>query len=476
MKMTIDISYRRILALTLPVVITQMTHTAMGLIDTMMVGRLGVTALAGVGLGAIIAWWLLSFFVGLLQGVNTFVAQFFGAGRKDRVGLAFWQGLYLAAGAGVVLFLLAPLSGWVFGLTAASPESQAIATQYMEVRLAAACGLMVFLVAENYYRGLGRTDVPMLAGLIQLALNCGLNYLFIFGAWGFPELGAAGAAVGTVIAQFIVALGLLAGVLTTAMGRDYGATRPRPPETALLGTMLRVSLPIGVQFFMEMGGISVFTALVARLGDAEMAATNAAIQAWSVSFMLAAALAVGCTTLVGQCLGAKQLEEARLVVRRVMWLASVALAAMAVVYIGFPGWLMRLFIRDGAELAAVLPYAQPLFLIAALCLVFELPFNVFYGALRGAGDTTYPMVVNIAVAWLVFVPLVVLATRHWGLVGAWSCFIVHMMLLAGFLAYRVRGAGWTERGAALIDAERAPTSDGAAARVDMDDLSSSPAG
>ena len=98
--MTIDISYRRILALTAPVVVTQVTHTAMGVIDTMMVGRLGVVALAGVGLGAIISWWCLSFFVGLLQGVNTFVAQFFGAGRRDRVGLAFWQGLYLAAGPG----------------------------------------------------------------------------------------------------------------------------------------------------------------------------------------------------------------------------------------------------------------------------------------------------------------------------------------------------------------------------------------
>lgn len=471
--MNIDISYRRILVLTGPVVITQMTHTAMGLIDAMMVGRLGVVALAGVGLGGIIAWWLLSFFVGLLQGVNTFVAQFFGAGRPDRVGVAFWQGLYLAVGSGLALFLLAPVSRWAFGLTEASPEVQAIAAEYTEMRLAAGIGLTIFLVAENYYRGLGRTEIPMRAGLIQLALNCGLNYLLIFGAWGFPELGAAGAAVGTVIAQAIVAAGLLAGILTTAIGRDYGATRPRPPEAALLGSMLRVSVPIGIQVFMEMGGISVFTALVARLGDAEMAATNAAIHAWSLSFMLAVALAVGCTTLVGQCLGARQLADARLVVRRVLWLGYAAMAAMAVLYVGFPGWLMRLFVTDAGELAAVLPYARPLFLIAALCLIFELPFNVFSGALRGAGDTTYSMLVNIGVAWLVFVPLVFFATRHWGLIGAWSCFIVHMGLMAALLALRVRSRTWIERGAALLDAEREAGADGAP--IDMEDLRSSPA-
>ena len=143
------------------------------------------------------------------------------------MGVAFWQGLYLAAAAGVAVLLAAPLSGWAFRVMGASAEVQAIATDYTEVRLGAAVGLMIFLVAENYYRGLGRTEVPMFAGLIQLALNCGLNYLLIFGVWGFPELGAAGTAVGTVIAQFLVALGLLAGVLGTKIGRDYGATRLR---------------------------------------------------------------------------------------------------------------------------------------------------------------------------------------------------------------------------------------------------------
>ena len=470
--MKIDISSRRILTLTAPVVVTQMTHTAMGVIDTMMVGRLGVVALAGVGLGAIISWWCLSFFVGLLQGVNTFVAQFFGAGRRDRVGVAFWQGLFLAVAAGVALLALSPLSAWVFSLTRASPEAQAIATDYTQVRMSAAIGLMIFLVAENYYRGLGRTDIPMRAGLVQLALNCGLNYLFIFGAGGFPELGPAGAAVGTVIAQFVVALGLLGGVLLTSMGRDYGASIPRPPESALMGKMLRVSVPIGIQVFMELGGISVFTALIARLGDSQMAATNAVIHAWSVSYMLAVALAAGSTTLVGQCLGAQQLEDARRVVGRVLRLGYAGMAAMAVLYIGFPDRLMALFVPQ-AELGEVLPYARPLFLIAVVCLVFDLQFNVLSGALRGAGDTTYTMWVNIGVVWGVFVPLVFVATRYWGLIGAWSCFIIHVMLMAALLALRIRGRTWIERGAALLDAERAAGA--CESTVEIDDLRSSPA-
>ncbi len=451
--MNIDISYRRILRLTAPVAVTQMTHSAMGFIDTVMVGRLGVVALAGVGLAAIITWWCLSFFVGVLQGVNTFVAQFFGAGRNHRVGAAFWQGIYLAIAAGAASLALAPLSGWVYGLLQASPEAQAIAVEYTQVRLSAGIGLMIFLVAENYYRGLGRTDVPMVAGLVQLVLNCGLNYLFIFGVAGFPELGPAGAAVGTVIAQAVVAVGLLAGVLLSALGRSYGASTPRPPEPALISTMLKVSLPIGVQVFMELGGISVFTALVARLGDAEMAATNAVIQAWSLSYMTAIALAAGATTLVGQCLGARRTSPARLVVRRVLRIGYIGMALMSIVYIGFPDRLMALFVNE-AEVSLVMPYARPLFVIAVVCLVFDLQFNVLAGALRGAGDTTYSMLVNVGVAWLVFVPLLFVATRHWGLIGAWSCFIVHVALMAALLGLRVRGSTWTDRGVSLLDAER----------------------
>jgi len=452
--MKIDISYRRILQLTAPVAVTSATHSTMGVIDTIMVGRLGVTALAGVGLAVLFSWWGLSFFYGLLQGVNTFVAQFFGAGRRDRVGVAFWQGLYIAAGAGALMLAAAPLARFVFSWTGASPEVQAIATSYTEIRVGAAVGFFAFLVAENYFRGLGRTEVPMYAGLLQLVLNCGLNYLFIFGAFGFPQMGAPGAAVGTAIAQVVVAAGLILGVVLTATGRRYGAATVRALDFPLLGRMLRVSVPIGLQVFMELGGIMIFTALVARLGDAEMAATNAAVQLWSLAFTVAYALAAGTTTLVGQSLGARQPDEARLAIRRLLRIGYVAMAACGLVFIGFPNQLIAVFLPEPDQLALVLPYAQPLLLIAAICLIFEFQFNLLMGALRGAGDTTYCMIVNIGAVWLVFVPLLFVATTHWGLIGAWSCFVVHVALMAGLLALRVRGRVWIERGMALLDAER----------------------
>jgi len=438
----IDTSHRRIARITLPVLITHLSFTSMGILDTVMVGRLGVTALAAVGLGNFIAWWGLSFVLGMITGVNTLVAQAVGAERPRAAGKAFWQGVYLAILLGGLTAALAPLSSLVISWTGAGAEVATVASSYMEVRLLGGLGLTILLVSDNFYRGLGRTEVPMWCGLGQLVLNCGFNYVLIFGKLGVPELGTVGAAWGTFAAQMIVALVLFATVVASRRHQrqcDVRTTWRFDPTT--FRRLVRLSLPIGVQIFMEMGGITIFCALIARLGEAEMAATNAVIQAWSVAFMVAISLSVTATTLVGQCLGAGEAERGRRAVARILHLGDYLMAVLAVVYLAFPGRLMAFFV-DRADLGQLLPYARPLFAIVVVCLYFDLRFNVLAGALRGAGDTTYAMVVNVGSAWLLFVPATVLATHHFGIVGAWSCLILHMAAMALLLHLRFASGAW----------------------------------
>ena len=438
----IDTSYRNIGRIVAPVLVSTASYTAMGVIDTMMVGRLGVLELGAVGLGNLLTWWFLSFFFGLITVVNTFVAQAYGADDRRAVGAALWQGIYMAIGAGCLILLCWFAMPAVFALTRAEPELQQTALAYSRIRILGAFGLTFLAVADNFYRGLGRTDIPMWSAWIQLALNCGFNYLFIFGALGFPALGARGAALGTVIAQMIVGAGLMASIFVWKRWRsEFELIATRALDWKLLRSMIGVSLPIGVQFFMEMGGIALFSAVVARLGTAEMAASNAVIQAWSVAFMLGVALAVGATTLVGQCLGARQVPGARQAVGKLWNIGLVLTALCSIVYIGFPEALMRAFVKAD-EVQQLLPYASPLFVVVCVCLLLDLRFNLISGALRGAGDTTYSMVVNVGSAWLVFVPLTVWASSRWGLVGAWWCFVVHLTVMVFFLEIRYRGSRW----------------------------------
>jgi MATE family multidrug resistance protein len=437
-----DTSFRQIVRISAPVMLSQLSYTAMGIIDTAMVGRVGVVALASVGLGSILFWWLLSLFWGMLAGVNTLVAQAEGANDRRAAGVAFWQGIYLGLALSVLVFVLWPLTPRLMEWTGASPDVQASASSYMRVRLLGAFGLMLLMACDNFYRGIGRTDVPMWFGFVKLFLNSGANYVFIFGRIGAPELGAVGAAVGTAIANTVIGVAMFLTLLLRPEFRDVYELLPRAGvHRRVFRALVVLSLPIGIQTFMEMGGFSVFTAVVARLGNPQLAATDAVIHAWSAAFMLGFGLSVAAQTLVGQCIGAGEKEEARRVTRRILRAGHVLMTALALVYALLPERLMALFVRE-SELGALLPFARPLFAIVAVCVFFDLTFMVVAGGLRGAGDTTYAMVANVASAWLVFVPLTLYAAPRYGLVAAWGCVIVYLAAMALLIWLRFRGTAW----------------------------------
>jgi len=179
--------------------------------------------------------------------------------------------------------------------------------------------------------------------------------------------------------------------------------------------------PINVQLLkrkLEREGITIFTAMVARLGAPQMAATNAVIQVWSLPLMLAFAVSVTATTLSGQAVGAGEPDTARLATRRILLVGGIPMAALCALFLAVPEWLISLF-ADGADAEQLAPYARPLFVIAVIFMMFDLPFNGLSGALRGAGDTKFPMYVSIAVSWLAFVPAVWFVSPRFGVVGAY---------------------------------------------------------
>jgi MATE family multidrug resistance protein len=437
-----DISYRRIFDILWPVLISQLSFTLMGILDTVMVGRLGVVELAAVGLGNFLVFWFMSFFFGMNTGVNTLVAQAVGANDPKNAGIALGQGLYLAVISTVVMLACLPAVPTVVGWTQASAELQAEAIPYMQVRIFAAIFYLVLGVFDNFYRGLGETRLPMVCGIAQLVLNFFFNWVLIYGNLGAPAMGTVGAAWGTAAAQAIVAIGLGAILwLAPANRRTYHLATAWPFRWPIFRTLSILALPIGLQIFLEMGGITVFTALVAQLGADQLAATNAVISAWSAAFMTALSFSVVATTLAGQAIGAGRPDLAREGVRRTLQLGMVVTLALGVCYVAFPEQLISYFVAP-EELGRVLPYARPLFLVVAACIVFDLYLNVYAGALRGAGDVRYALVINLVSAWVIFVPATYFAIHRWGLLGAWCCLIVHTAFFAFMLYLRYRGDAW----------------------------------
>jgi MATE family multidrug resistance protein len=433
---------RQVVHLAYPVILTHLSITMMGVVDSAMVGQLGATQLAAVGFGGVWLWTLFNGFIGSATGVQTFVAQNDGAGRPELCGRWAWQGLYAlipltACGAVLLHFNVDSL----MTLLAPSKEIQELAGDYLAICAIGAVGMCAAAIFSAFFLGIGDTRTPLYVAVFVNCLNAVLDYALIFGKFGMPALGVSGAATATSTAEWTSALVLCLLFIRRSRRRAF-ATAPAKPSLEFARRLLRVGLPIGGQYAIEMLSFAVFLTLIARLGDTSMAASQAFIALLSISFMQAEGLSIGVCTLVGRYVGAMDPDSAARSFRSGQLLTLVISGSVAALFIFLPGPLLRIFTND----PEVLLLGGPLLAVGALYQFFDAFAIVSDGALRGAGDTMVPFVVRFGLAWGLFLPLAWLFGVHLGggLTAAWLAGVFYVAVLAGFLVFRFRSGAWRE--------------------------------
>lgn len=433
-------SLREVALLAYPVILTQLSMTTMGVVDTAMVGRLGASPLAAVGFGSVWVWTTFCAFIGAASAVQTFVSQHHGAGEPERCGAWTWQGAWALA----PLTALAAIGVSVFiepllGLLAPSPELRPLAAEYMSIRAFGAVGLCLATVFSSFFRGIGDTRTPLYVTLVANALNAVLDYGLIFGRLGLPEWGVAGAATATALAEWTFAAVML-GCFLRPRVRARHATAPVRPDLGAQRRLLRTGLPIGGQWVLEMASFATFLTLVARMGDASMAASQAFIALLSLSFMQAVGIGIAVSTLVGQYIGARDPESVNRSFASAQKLTLGLSGTIAVLFVAAPDALMRIFTDD----PEVLALGRPLLLVGAVFQFFDAFGIVTDGALRGAGDTRMPFLVRFVLAWGLFVPLAwwLGVHREGGLTAAWVGGAVYVIVLTSYLVWRFRSGAW----------------------------------
>jgi MATE family multidrug resistance protein len=433
---------REVFVLALPVILTQISVTAMQTVDSAFVGSLGATELASVGFGGVWVWTAICFFIGLTSAVQTFVAQHHGAGQVETCGDWSWQGIYaavpLAGLMALVLFLgVAPL----MELLRPSDAMKPMVVDYVSARSLGAMGLTVAVALSSFFRGFGDTRTPLYATLVANGVNAVLDYGLIFGELGLPELGVMGAGLATSVAEWVYA-----GVLLFAFWRPPIRERFRTelvrPDRVRIRRILRTGLPIGGQWWLEMTSFAAFSTLVARLGDTSMAASQAFVVLLSMSFMQAIGISMAVSTLVGQYIGSEDDAYVERSFRSGLGLVTILAGSVALLFALIPGLLLGIFTRD----PEVLAIGRPLLVVGALFQLFDAYAIVADGALRGAGDTRWPFWIRFALSWGVFLPLAYLLgfAMEGGLTWAWSGGLVYIALLAGTLVWRFRSGAWKE--------------------------------
>ena len=438
---------RPMVRLAVPVILAEIGWTTMGLVDTMMVGPLGPAAIGAVGLGSIVFLAIGIFGMGLLLGLDTLVAQAYGAGRPDQCEHWLRQGAYLALIAAVPLSLLS------FGVTASLPlwmldaAVLELASPYLNVVTVSVVPLLLYAAFRRYLQAVNLVRPITFALLSANLVNIAVNWVLIYGKLGFPALGPTGAAWATVLSRAYMAAVLYVAIREARRGRAPAGHDPRRVEWASLRRLLGLGGPAGVQILLEVGVFAAATALAGRLAPASLAAHQIAMNLWAFVFMIPLGLNAAGAVRVGQAVGRRDPNG----VRRSGWtalaLAAAFTASAAVVFLAAARPLIGAFSHD----ATVLAVGPSLLAIAGVCLVFDGTQGVATGILRGLGETRIPMFANLAGHWLVGLPLGYTACFVWG----WGVQGLWLGLAAGLTCVgTVLLATWNRRARRALPAAR----------------------
>jgi MATE family multidrug resistance protein len=431
---------REVTLLAIPIVGSQLAHTLTTAVDTAFVGRLGADELAGVGLAGVWLWAGFALFVGTATGVQTFVAQADGAGERNRCGAWAWQALIALVPSAAIA---AGIYGWglerLLSTIELAPALAEVAGDYVQMRLPGEVFAIPAMVIASFYRGIGDAKTPLYLGIASNLLNVLLDWALIFGHLGLPELGVRGAGIATTISHAFWSLGSLALFLSMPRLRAYGAAWNRL-EPAMLPRYLRTASPIGAQWVIGALSFSGWTAIVASIGSAPMAASQITMMLMNLSFMPAYGLSIAVATLAGRYQGARDPEAVRRSLRNALGLGSVFCCLVAAALIGIPELLFELFTTD----SNVIQLADEMLMMGALFLAFDAASIVVSGALRGTGDTRFPFLVESLLSWTIFLPGGWLLGIYLdgGVLGAWLAALVHVVLLCLGVSLRFRSGAW----------------------------------
>jgi MATE family multidrug resistance protein len=415
---------RPTMALAVPIMVGQVSQMLMGILDSVMVGRVGAVPLAGAAfVGAVFTVFFVGC-IGLLQPGAVLVAREHGAGRDELCGLwlrhARWLAWVAGAGLGAVMLGLLLVKDH-FGQPA---EVVAIMGPYFAIIAVSLVPTLLFQADRQFAEALGRPWAPLGIMLGCVALNAALNWVFIYGKLGFPAWGLTGAGVATLVARVVSVLVLRAWLERVPEFRVAMAEARRPGvEAARMRELLALGLPMGAALFFETAAFSAAAVMAGWLGTVALAAHQIVISCAGLTFMVPLGVALALSVRVSKAVGAGQREGVRPMAVGATLVVVATAAVMTLGYVVWGGRIAALFVAD----AAVVALAGRVFVVVVFFQLFDGLQVVFAGALRGLTDVRVPTLVAFAVYWGVALPL----GFFWGVQGSGGLMAIWIALAAG---------------------------------------------
>ena len=439
--------YREVWRVAAPIIVSMASFTLMQFCDRVFLARYSSVSLRASLPAGMLALTVGMFFQALAGYAGTFVAQYFGAGRYADCGRATAQGLWLGLLTRPLALALIPCGFWL--LAAAGHPADVLAEEqtYLGI-LVAGCGFWsMHNAVSGFFSGRGDTGTPMRAGILANLANIALDYALIFGHWGFPEWGIAGAAVATVASSAFGLAILLALYFRKEFRERFATGSGWRLDGRLMRPLLRFGAPAALNSVLDVGAFAFFVVLLGRLPAADMAASNIAFNINNIAFMPLMGMGMAATILVGQYRGARNPATAARAGFTALKMAWAYMGLVALSFLLFPRPYFHLFTGTGegqVAMADVLGTGRWLLVMMALWGMLDAINLVFSGALKGAGDTRFVLLCALATTWLVWIPgeVAILLWFDAGLLPAWAWMTAFTFMLAGGFWLRFRRGRW----------------------------------
>lgn len=439
---TKEFSYN--LKLAYPIILGMVGHTLVGIVDNIMVGRLGPTELAAVSLGNSFVFIAMSFGIGFSTAITPLIAEADGKKDIEEGRSVFHHGLFLCTVLGISLFTIIFFAKPLISLMGQPQEVVDMAKPFLDIVAFSLIPLIIFQGYKQFADGKSETKYGMWANILSNVVHIIINYFLIYGIWIFPKMGIVGAAIGTVLSRIIMVIYMHYVLKSKAKFVPYFENfNFNQIKKSMLKKIANLGLPSSLQMFFE---VALFTGAIwlsGALGTTSQAANQIALSLASLTFMFAMGLSVAAMIRVGNQKGLKDYSKLQLVARSIFLLAIILEIVFALIFVAFHQYLPEIFVssKQGLNLAEnqeVLKIASHLLLVAAVFQISDGIQVVVLGALRGLQDVKVPMYITFIAYWVIGFPISIYLGLYTnlGAVGIWIGLCAGLTAAALFLYIR----------------------------------------
>jgi putative MATE family efflux protein len=435
--------YKKILKVALPAIAGLSTQMVVSLVDSAMVGRLeeATYALAAMGIGVLATWALVSFFSSLATGTHVIVARRYGQNNFLECGNTLNNSLIISLFIGVIVALVgAFFARPIADFFASDDQVGYYASQYIFYRF---LGIPFFLISVSYrgfFFGISKTKIFMISGVLTNLFNIIFNYIFIYGAFGMPRMGLAGAGLGSTLATFSDVLFYLIIILLPSYRNKFQNFKFFKIDKEIIKGIFKISLPVSFQNIFILIGFLSFVAITGIIGTKEQAATQTIISTLFISFLPLFGFGIAVQTLVGNNLGAGKIQLAKLYGYETAKVATYYTIVLGIIFISIPQYVLLMITNDWS----IIELAKTSLRIAGFAQIFYATGVVLANALQAAGRTVFVMRAEVITNLFIFVPIAYLlgVVFELGLKGAWLALPVYVIIYSSAILIKFRSKDW----------------------------------